>query len=138
MTALDRRTASARAVLAFRARLEQDRGGHEDLSTQTQTAAELLARETAYLDHFDAYLMGHTTVLTKNRRALVRECGAIVDRIAPLLALVGLERQARRAGSYAAALLRTPSSQGAAGRAEQRADEGKARPGPSEGEEGDL
>jgi hypothetical protein len=105
MGALDRRTATARAVIAFRGRLEQDLGGSDNLSTQMRTATELLARETAYLDHYDAYLMGHTSVLTQNRRALVRERGAIVDRIARLLALVGLERRARDVRSYAERVL---------------------------------
>jgi hypothetical protein len=108
MTALDMRTGTAKDLVAYRGRIEEDLGGRENLSTQYLTAAELIARETAYLNHIDAYLMGHDSVLTRNRRAILRERGAIVDRIARLLALVGLERRSRQVGSRAAALLRGP------------------------------
>jgi hypothetical protein len=109
MTALDRRTATARALLAARDKLERDLGGRDALSIQKRTVVELSAREMALLDHYDGFLFGQTSVLGKRGRVLVKERGAIVDRLARLLGLLGLERRMRPAPSLAELLARGAS-----------------------------
>jgi len=55
-SAIDRRTAAARATLAFKHELIAALGGEADLSPQRRKLIDMAARAALLLDHVDAWL----------------------------------------------------------------------------------
>ena len=57
LAAIDRRTAAARDLLAWKADLENDLGGQDNLSAQQRGLIDLAVRTRLYVDSLDAYIM---------------------------------------------------------------------------------
>jgi hypothetical protein len=97
LTAIDKRSAGAKALLRWKAELLRDLGGEEGLSAQRKTLVELSCRLRLYLDHIDAYLMTQPTLVRKRTRTLlpvVHQRQQLSDALAKLLRDLGLERKA--------------------------------------------
>ncbi len=98
--ALDRRTASARAVVAFRTDLERDMGGEDALSIQERALVDMAARAWALLGHVDVYLFERESLVDKRRKQLLpvlKERQALADHLSRLLGQLGLQRRAKEA-----------------------------------------
>jgi hypothetical protein len=98
LSAIDRRSAGARALLEWRRELEQDLGGADSLSAQQRTLVELACRVRLYLDHVDGWLMSQPSLVNKRRRAVVPimlQRMQLSDSLARLLGQLGLRRQAK-------------------------------------------
>jgi len=119
--ALDRRTASARAVVAFRTDLERDMGGEDALSIQERALVDMAARAWALLGHVDVYLFERESLVDKRRKQLLpvlKERQALADHLSRLLGQLGLQRRAKEAAhicfsyerSFAAKFSRTAST----------------------------
>jgi hypothetical protein len=96
LTALDQRSAGARALSEWRRELERDLGGAESLSAQQRTIVELACRVRVYLDHIDGWLMLQPSLINKRKRTVipvVRERMQLSDSLARLLTQLGIERQ---------------------------------------------
>jgi hypothetical protein len=102
LTALDQRSAGARALLEWRQELEGDLGGTEALSIQQRTLVELACRLRLYLDHVDGWLMDQPSLILKRKRILlpvVRERMALSDSLVRVLKDLGLKRQPKDLGN---------------------------------------
>jgi hypothetical protein len=96
--AIDGRTGTGRALLAWRGALVRDLGGEDAVSTQQQGVVDLAVRTKLLLDSIDAWLLGQPSLINRRRRALlpvVRERQALADALARYLAMLGLERRAQ-------------------------------------------
>jgi hypothetical protein len=71
MASLDKRTASAREVFAFKAELTASLGGEANLSIQRRKLVDLAARVSALLDHCDAWLLSQPSIINLRNRSLV-------------------------------------------------------------------
>ena len=106
--AIDRRTAAARALLAWRAELIADLGGEEAVSTQQRTLVELATRTKLYVDSLDAWIMEHGNLMNARKRAVlpvVKDRMQLADALARYLASLGLQRRTKQVqdlGSYLA------------------------------------
>ncbi|MEE9159100.1 MAG: hypothetical protein V3U60_12015 [Gammaproteobacteria bacterium] len=106
--AIDRRTAAARALLAWRAELIADLGGEEAISTQQRTLVELATRTKLYVDSLDAWIMEHGNLMNARKRAVlpvVKDRMQLADALARYLAALGLQRRTKQVqdlGSYLA------------------------------------
>ena len=67
LDAIDKRSAAARALLAWRRDLIADLGGEDSLSAQQRVIVDLAARTKLYVDSLDAWLMQPPS-LVLNRR----------------------------------------------------------------------
>jgi hypothetical protein len=97
LTAIDKRSAGAKALLRWKGELLRDLGGEEGLSAQRKTLVELACRLRLYLDHIDAYLMTQPSLVRKRTRTLlpvVHQRQQLSDALAKLLRDLGLERKA--------------------------------------------
>jgi hypothetical protein len=95
MDAIDRRTAPARALLAWREQLITDLGGSEHLSAQKLGLVELACRTKAIVDAADSWLLSQPAIVNKKRRALlpiVMQRQTLCDSLARLLSQLGLSR----------------------------------------------
>ena len=103
LSAIDQRTAEARALLDWRKELLADLGGREIVTAGQLALVDLAARTRLYVDHLDAYLLEQTCGLVNKRRRAVypvlRERQGLVDSLARLLGQLGLERRPREAPS---------------------------------------
>jgi hypothetical protein len=98
LSAIDKRTTAAQALLAWRRELIRDLGGEELLSAQRLQLVELIVRTRLYVDSLDAWIMERKSLVLAKRRAVLpvlRERQVLVDSLSRLLAQVGLERKAR-------------------------------------------
>jgi len=95
LVALDRRTASARALLAWRLQLIDALGGAEQISPQQVTLVELVCRLKVFLDDADAFLLNMPTIVIKRKRKLlplVKERTLLAAELRATLALLGLKK----------------------------------------------
>ncbi|PYM27945.1 MAG: hypothetical protein DMD80_13945 [Candidatus Rokuibacteriota bacterium] len=95
LSAIDRRTAAARDLIAWRDELVRDLGG--DVSAAQRSLVELATRTRLYVDHLDAFLMAQPRLVDARRRAVfpvLRERQQLVDSLVRLLTSLGLERRA--------------------------------------------
>jgi len=103
LSAIDRRTAEARALLDWREELLADLGGAAAATAAQLALVDLAARTRLYIDHLDAFLLEQTSGLVNKRRRAVypvlRERQVLVDSLARLLGQLGLERRQREAPS---------------------------------------
>ncbi len=108
LQAIDRRTAAARALLAWRAELTADLGGEDAISTQQRTVVELAATTKLYVDSLDAWIMEHGTLMNARKRAVlpvVKDRMQLADALTRYLTALGLQRRTKQVqdlGSYLA------------------------------------
>ena len=98
LQAIDRRTAAARALLAWRDELIDDLGGASAISAQQRALVELATRTKLYVDSLDAWLMEQRSLVNARKRAVlpvVRERTQLADSLARNLLALGLERRVR-------------------------------------------
>src|SRR5262249_57125715 len=100
LQAIDQRTAAAQALLGWRRDLVEDLGGEAVVSAQQRALVEAAVRTRLYVDSLDAWILEHGSLVNARRRALhpvVRERQQLVDSLARLLGLLGLERRQPKA-----------------------------------------
>jgi hypothetical protein len=105
--AIDRRTDAARSLLTWRVELLQDLGGESSVSAPQMALVEAAVRTRLYVDHLDAWLMEQRSLVNAKRRSVhpvLRERQQLVDSLARLLSLLGLERRSPKAVDLAAYL----------------------------------
>jgi hypothetical protein len=110
LSVIDRRTLAARELLAWKAELERDLGGTENLSVQKRTLIEKAARLCLYIDSVDHWILEQPSLIRK--RAIlpaVMQRQTLVDGLARTLRDLGLERQAKPLPSLAEYLARDES-----------------------------
>lgn len=98
LEAIDKRTATAKAVLAWRKALVTDLGGEESLSAQQRTVIELAVRTQLYVFHLDAWLSEQRSLVDHKRKAILpvlRERTQLADALSRYLQALGLERKAK-------------------------------------------
>jgi hypothetical protein len=96
LTALDRRTVAARALLHWRSDLIADLGGEQTVSAQQMALVEIASRTKLYVDHLDAFLMDPRSLVNAKKKAalpVLRERQALADSLARILSQLGLERR---------------------------------------------
>lgn len=96
LDAIDRRTAAAQALLAWREDLLEALGGEATVSPQQRALVEAVTRTQLYIGHLDAWLMEQRSLVNAKRRSVlpaVEERQALVDSLGQLLGLFGLERR---------------------------------------------
>ena len=99
--AIDRRTAAARATLAFKRELIAALGGEAGLSPQGRKFIDLAARASLLLDHVDAWLCQQRSVVNARAKTLLPvlvQRQAIADHLTRLLDKLGLDRVSQKAG----------------------------------------
>ena len=92
--ALDRRTATGKALARWRQDLIDDLGG--DVSTQQDAIISFAIKTKLILDSVDVWLLQQASLIDKRKRALlpaVRERQSLGDALARYLAMLGLERR---------------------------------------------
>jgi hypothetical protein len=95
MGTVDARSAAARTLSTWRAQLEKDLGGRENLSAQRSCLLELVIRTRLLLDAADAFILGLPSVVNKRRRALlpiVKERMSLASALTSQLQALGLDR----------------------------------------------
>lgn len=108
LQAIDRRTAAARALLAWRAELIADLGGEDAISTQQRTVVELAATTKLYVDSLDAWIMERGILVNARKRAalpVVKDRMQLADALVRYLTALGLQRRTKQVpdlGSYLA------------------------------------
>lgn len=99
LSALDGRSAIARAVRAWWAAVASDLGGEAELSQQQRTLLDVAAQDVVLLQVADSWLQEHAgSVVNKRRRAfvpLVEQRLRVAAHLAGLLKDLGLERKAK-------------------------------------------
>jgi hypothetical protein len=93
--AIDRRTAAARATLAFKHELVAALGGEAGLSPQRRKLIDLVARASLLLDHIDAWLFQQRSLVNARAKTLLPvlvQRQAIADHLNRLLDKLGLDR----------------------------------------------
>lgn len=93
--AIDRRTAGARAALAFRDELLSALGGEAEVSPQRRKLVELAVRASLMLDHVDAWLLGRESLVNARSRTLLPvlvQRQALAEHLAKVLDRLGLDR----------------------------------------------
>lgn len=97
--AIDRRTAVARALWAWRKDLIEDLGGDAATSAQQRALLDLACQTKLLLDSVDAWLLEQPTLVNARRRTVlpvVLQRQQLADALARYLTTLGLERRARR------------------------------------------
>ena len=95
-SAIDRRTAGARATLAFRRDLIAALGGEADLSPQRRRLVDLAARASMLVDHVDAWLLRQRSLIdrrTKSVLPVLVQRQSLAEHLAKLLDRLGLDRR---------------------------------------------
>ncbi len=94
--AIDRRTATGRALAAWRSELLADLGGIEAVSTHELALVEEAVKTKLILDSVDAWLLQQRTLINKRNRSVlpaVRDRQALVATLRGLLGDLGLQRR---------------------------------------------
>src|SRR5215813_14596090 len=97
-SAIDRRTAAARATLAFKHELIAALGGEAGLSPQRRKLIDLAARASLLLDHVDAWLCQQRSLVNARAKTLLPvlvQRQAIADHLTRLLDKLGLDRMVK-------------------------------------------
>ena len=95
--ALDKRTATAKALVKWRNDLIADLGG--DVSTQQGAIIDLAVKSKLILDSIDTWLLVQPSLVNARKRSLlpvVKERQALADGLARYLSQLGLRRRAPR------------------------------------------
>ena len=107
-SAIDRRTAAARATLAFKHELIAALGGEAGLSPQRRKLIDLAARASLLLDHVDAWLCQQRSLVNARAKTLLPvlvQRQAIADHLTRLLDKLGLDRVSQKAGPTSAVVI---------------------------------
>lgn len=109
LAAIDRRTAPARALLAWRRELLADMGGEAAVSAAQLALVDVAVRTRLYLDHVDAVLMARESLVVRGRRLLplVEQRQRLAEGLARVLGQLGLERRKPAGPSLAEHVERT-------------------------------
>src|SRR5262245_29803577 len=94
-SAIDRRTAAARATLAFKHELIAALGGEAGLSPQRRKLIDLASRASLLLDHIDAWLFQQRSLVNARAKTLLPvlvQRQALADHLTRLLDKLGLDR----------------------------------------------
>jgi hypothetical protein len=94
--AIDKRTAVARGLLAWRSELIGDLGGADGVSAQKRALLDLACQTKLLLDSVDAWLLEQPTLINARRRAVlpvVLQRQQLADALARYLQVLGLERR---------------------------------------------
>jgi hypothetical protein len=95
LAVIDRRTAAAQALLAWRSELLTDLGGEETVSAQQRALVEMATRTRLYIEHLDFFLMEQESLVNRKRRTVLpvlTQRQALVDSFSRLLGQLGLRR----------------------------------------------
>jgi hypothetical protein len=98
LSAIDRRTHCARALLDWRRDLIADLGGEDAVTAQQRALVEVATRTKLYVDHLDAWLMGQRSLVNAKKKAahpVLLQRQQLADALARHLAMLGLERKAK-------------------------------------------
>ncbi len=82
LQAIDRRTAAAQALVAWRRELLSDLGGEESVSAQQMALVDMAVRTRLYVDSLDAWLMEQESLVNRKRKSVLpvlRERQQLVD-----------------------------------------------------------
>jgi hypothetical protein len=114
--AIDRRTAAAQSLLNWQAELLADLGGDATVTAAQRALVVTAARTKLYLDHVDGWLMERQSLIIANRRSIypvVTQRQELVNSLARLLVLLGLERRTPKSVDLATYLARRPTAEDA-------------------------
>jgi hypothetical protein len=92
---LDKRTTTSRAMIAFRTSLIDALGGPQHISPQRQTLVDAITRTKLFVDSLDVWLVAQGSLVNKRKKSVLpvlKERQSLVDSLARLLSLVGLNR----------------------------------------------
>jgi hypothetical protein len=106
--AIDRRTAAARATLAFKRELIVALGGETHLSPQRRKLVDMVARASLLLDHIDAWLFQQRSLVNARAKTLLPvlvQRQAIADHLTRLLDKLGLDRVSQKVGPTSAVVI---------------------------------
>jgi hypothetical protein len=106
--AIDRRTAAARATLAFGRELIAALGGETHLSPQRGKLVDMVARASLLLDHVDAWLCQQRSLVNARAKTLLPvlvQRQAIADHLTRLLDKLGLDRVSQKVGPTSAVVI---------------------------------
>ena len=95
--AIDKRTATGKALAQWRKDLIMDLGG--DVSTQQGAIVDLAVKSKLLLDSIDVWLLTQETLVNKRKKTLipvVKERQSIADGLAKYLAMLGLDRRQKQ------------------------------------------
>jgi len=98
LTAIDKRTAAAQALLAWRRELVADLGGEEAVSAQQRALVELAVRTRLYVDSLDAWIMEQPSLVNARKRSVhpvLLQRQQLADALARYMTQLGLERKAK-------------------------------------------
>jgi hypothetical protein len=98
LTAVDKRSAPARALWSWRRDLVRDLGGEAAVTAQQRALVEVVTRTKLYVDHLDAFLMQQRSLINKTRKTMLPvllQRQALADSLAKYMNMLGLERRAR-------------------------------------------
>ncbi len=113
LAAIDHRTVAARALLDWHRTLIDDLGGDQHISAAQLALVEVATRTKLYIDHADAFLLERPTLITRRKQfiPLVEQRQRLVDSLARLLSLLGLERRQPKALSLSEYLAARPGAE---------------------------
>ena len=94
--AIDKRTATGKALAQWRKDLIADLGG--DVSVQQDTIVDLAVKSKLLLDSIDVWLLTQESLVNKRKKTLmpvVKERQQLADGLARYLSMLGLDRKVR-------------------------------------------
>ena len=94
--ALDKRTATGRALVEWRDDLVRDLGGEENISTQQDAIIILAIKTKLLLDSIDVWLLQQPTLIIKRKKAIipaVMQRQQLADALSRYMTRLGLERR---------------------------------------------
>jgi len=94
--AIDRRTATGKALAAWQGEIIQDLGGPDALSTQQLAVLDLAVKTKLLVDSVDAWLLSQRSIINVRKRALIPAIGQriqLADSLSRYLGQLGLERK---------------------------------------------
>lgn len=100
LSALDQRTAAARALLHWQRELVRDLGGEDAASSAQRALVEIATRTRLYVESLDAFLMEQPSLIVgrgkkKTVLPVLIERQRLADSLAHTLGRLGLERRAK-------------------------------------------
>ena len=104
LASVDRRTAAAQSLIAWKSELLRDLGGIENISAQRMALIEMATRTRLVVDHVDHWILAQHSLINKRKKALLpvlQQRQALVDSLARLLNQIGLDRQEKPVPSLA-------------------------------------
>jgi hypothetical protein len=94
--AIDRRTAAARALIAWRRELIADLGGEKAITAQQRALVELAARTRLFVESLDAWILEQSSLINGRKRSVhpvVQQRQQFADALSRYLQQLGLERR---------------------------------------------